>query len=597
MAKMIPALSAVRFDEMESNAERTFYKWCKDALPSTITVFYSVRWTVNEAGHLRDGEADFVICDELGGVLVVEVKGGGVSYSTRDGVWSTRDKHGTVHKLKRSPFAQARDSKYSLQKYLSSFAAWKRTFPKQLPQFGHAAIFPDLDSVEQFKSFESPLEIIGGRNDGGNALASWVRLALGSKNWNHLELGKGGVSALEAALAPQVQIRPLLRATIEDSEVQRIELSTNQSSVLSHLSRYNRAAITGGAGTGKTILAVEKARRLAEEGKKTLLLCYNRALAQLLAKSLAAVPNAAAETFHEFCGRMVRRAQQLTGLDLIAQIRQERPEWDLFDHVLPEALVRSADIVGVRFDAIVVDEGQDFRSDFWFPIELFLASEERGIFYIFFDENQRLYMDTLHLPVTTVPFVLTRNCRNATAIHDVAYKFYMGDPIDSSKIVGDVVVVEGLSLPGNARHIAKTITELIVSESVDPDDICVLVAGAPKLDYFDALEATTIPRSARWSSVSDGSANTSKEITLTTVYQFKGLESHIVFLWGMETASRSERAELFYVGASRAKTRLYIVLDASSPDYEELRSGPRQPNLRPSVIECNRGGGRARELP
>ena len=559
---MIPALSALGMSAVESNAERTFYGWCRDFLPSSMTVLYSVRWTYRESGKFRDGEADFVICDENCGVVIVEVKGGGVRRGPMTGEWETVDRNGRVSKLKRSPIAQARDSKYALLKFLEETPGWRRLFPQAKPWFAHAAFFPDLDRIDPLVGVDSPMELIGGRIQGGPKLRQWLNGVNGPSGQEIVKVGPGGVAALVAALVPAIDVRPLIKSALDEAEAQRMVLSVNQSSTLSNLSRYNRASITGGAGTGKTVLAVEKTRRLAGEGKKTLLLCYNRPLARVLAKSLEAFPNAGAMTFHELCGRMLQKVKFDTRRDLKLEVQQEHPDWDLYDRVLPEALARAAEFVEDRFDAVIVDEGQDFRSSYWFPIELFTKDGESGTLYVFFDENQRLYGGTDTNPIATQPFLLNRNCRNAVPIHRLAYTFYEGDPIESSEIVGKVSRIDAPSLIVGARAIANTINDLVGSERVDTNQICVLIAGTPKVDFIEALESLVLAKNVRWRGIDD--QPTERSILVTTVQQFKGLESDVVFLWGIDLALESDREELVYVGASRAKSHLYLVDDSSS---------------------------------
>jgi hypothetical protein len=557
MATMIPALSNLRLNEIGSRAELRFYSWCRDALPNSFTVFYSLRWTYKEANRLRDGEADFVICDENGGVLIVEVKGGGVRFDPLSDTWQTIDRNGKAFPLKRSPIAQARDSKYTLQKFLDEAPAWRRVFPFARPRFGHAAFFPDLDKIDQFVGIDAPPEVIGGRLQGGDGFQEWASRANGSDTGHTVALGPAGVSALVESLVPAIDVRPLLRSALDEAELQRVVLSTNQSATLSSLSRHNRASITGGAGTGKTILAVEKAKRLAADGNKTLLLCYNRPLARMLSKALEAFPNAGAQTFHEFCGRMILKVKQETRRDLKLEVESEHKDWDLYDQVLPEALARAAEMYVERFDAIVVDEGQDFKNTYWFPIELFTRDEERGTLYIFFDENQRLYGGEVSNPIKSEPFLLTRNCRNAVPIHRLAYKYYDGDTIEASQIAGEAMQIFSDSIILGARAIAESINDLIGSEGVEPGSICVLIAGSPKFDYIEKLESTVLAKNVKWRSMDDEQAP--KSILIATVQQFKGLESEIVYLWGIDSALDADRGELIYVGASRAKSRLYTV--------------------------------------
>jgi hypothetical protein len=76
---------------------------------------------------------------------------------------------------------------------------------------------------------------------------------------------------------------------------------------------------SGGAGTGKTLLAVEKVRQLAKMDLTVLLLCYNRPLADTLALGLQDEPRVLALSFHQLCDRRIRQMHQATGRNLLGE--------------------------------------------------------------------------------------------------------------------------------------------------------------------------------------------------------------------------------------------------------------------------------------
>src|SRR6185436_3796758 len=92
----------------------------------------------------------------------------------------------------------------------------------------------------------------------------------------------------------------------EDREI--VRLTEEQFYLLDVLSRTRRAAIGGCAGSGKTFLAVEKAKRLAREEFRTLLTCFNRPLADFLAEVTQGTPNLEVKNFHALCASIIREA-------------------------------------------------------------------------------------------------------------------------------------------------------------------------------------------------------------------------------------------------------------------------------------------------
>ena len=88
------------------------------------------------------------------------------------------------------------------------------------------------------------------------------------------------------------------------------------------------------------------------------------------------------------------------------------------------------------YDAIVCDEGQDFREEFWVPLELLLTDYDSSPLYVFYDDNQNLYARAGTFPIRDEPFSLTTNCRNTAPIHEAAYKHYKGVPVSPPDIQG-----------------------------------------------------------------------------------------------------------------------------------------------------------------
>ena len=557
MVRLYPDYSG-NYAEDTPTAEIKFYEVCA-TLKGDFHVFHSVGWITRTEGGARDGEADFLICHPVRGFLVVEVKGGRIRADYRTGKWSSIDRNGREHDIK-DPFRQSMKGKFNILSKLKEHRDWARLGLKKVSA-GHAAFFPDVDDGRALQGPNAPNEIIGDRSDISN-LDGWLDQAFSywssnDANFQVNPLGAGGVQLMQRIFARVVEARPLLSTQISLDESKRLHLTNRQIQTLALLSKQRRVAISGGAGTGKTVLAVEKAKRLADDGFKTLLTCYNVPLAEHLERVCNGHDNLEVVGFHRLCKRIVDRVERESGRDLVAEAKASFPGMDLWDHYFPIALAYALDVVDARYDAIVVDEGQDFGEEYWLPIEMLLHDGNSSPLYIFHDENQDVYTRASSFPVDASPVTLSFNCRNTKAIHEAAYHYYNGPLIDPPELDGeDVQVIVAPDLHSQAKKIQKFISRLITVEKVPSTCIVVLIADRIKRkEYENSLQRLPLPSGVSWNMV----ANVRRSgVAVETVARFKGLESDILVLWGLDELPSDERRETLYVGISRAKSILKL---------------------------------------
>ncbi|MFP3743057.1 ATP-binding domain-containing protein [Achromobacter sp. SIMBA_011] len=556
MARMIPTLTEEQLRGLKSQAEARFYEECRRQLPEDVLVIYSANWVFrNGKDWLLEGEADFVIAVPQSGVFAIEVKGGGVSFDAPTGRWQSIDRHGDRHDIK-DPFRQASGERHAIKDQLLGHVLWRRWRGTRLT-LGHAVVLPDIHDVRPLLAPDRQRPTIAVTAD-VLALEPWLDQLLAF--WtqpNDDPLGRQGVQLVEEIYSSSVEVRPALRAVLDAAEQTRIRLTTNQAKVLRVLGGRKRAVISGGAGTGKTLIAVHKARLLAETVENVLLLCYNRPLAVALAQGLADQPRVTVLNFHQLCDRRIGEARR-AGRDVMAEAIEAFPgssQKYAFEVQMPYALALANELLGGAFDAIVIDEAQDFSDDYWFALEELLNDEEEGALYLFLDENQALYRKHANLPVADEPFPLLANCRNTVPIHRMGYAFYKGEAIDDPDLPGDDVLraaVEGDSQ--QAVAIANIVRQLL-TEAVSPEDIAVLLAKRPKVHLYDLLQKQKLP-AATWSVEVPGQR---RAVLIDTVGRFKGLEASVVILWVGEELVNEGLLEYFYVGVTRAKTLLYLV--------------------------------------
>ena len=558
MATIIPELSEAQLNGLKSRGEAKVYRALRDRLPQDYVVLFQVGWILRrEEEQARDGETDFLVCHPDKGYLCIEVKGGGVGFEAASGEWFSVDSRQHRHVVN-NPIGQALKAKYSIRSKLNEHPRWRDLSLGNVLR-GHTVFFPDVGDTSVLSRPDMPAVLIGSaktlqepREWIDNAFSYW-----GNDAGSFTPIGRRGIDVVREVFARSFVVAPLVASRLADQEARRLVLTADQMRVLDFLRSHRRVAVSGGAGTGKTVLAVEKARRLASEGFKTLLTCYNRPLADHLSSMCVGTSNLDVMSFHQLCHQQVDKANRSSGRNLVAEAKVTYPGKDLYDVQWPNALAYSLEVLPDRYDAIVCDEGQDFREEYWVPLELLLSDYDRAPLYVFYDDNQNIYARVGTFPIQEEPFTLTTNCRNTAPIHIAAYKRYKGVPVSPPDIEGEDVQFEASSgRDAQAAKISAKIVDLIARQSVAAGDITILIAdGLRKADYYAALKRLPLPRPASW--LEEGVRN-SNRVLIDTIQRFKGLESPIVFLWGLDTIDLARSEELLYVGISRAKSVLIV---------------------------------------
>lgn len=559
MATMRPNLGEEQLKALRSQAEAKFYRACRDQLPDDVLVIHSASWIYRDRlGRLREGEADFTLVFPNAGLLTVEVKGGGVATNAVTGQWTSTGRDGSTFDIK-DPFRQAQSEKYAILDQVKGHATWRR-WPGQRVISGHAVVFPDLHDIRSLAHANRPLDIIGGKPDLDDLPAWTAKVNAFWRTDDTQDLGTGGVTLVENILCSSVEVRAILRSELEYAEAELVRLTERQARILRIIGGRKRAVIAGGAGTGKTLIAIEKARQLAAAGQKVLLLCYNRPLADAIAHSLTSIPTLTVMSFHQLCERRIDMARQLAGRDFLAEAAEAYPgttSKHKFDVQMPFALaLANESFPNDAYDSVIVDEAQDFSDEYWFGVETLLKDPTEGAFYLFTDQNQAIYKRKGELPVKEEPFYLTSNCRNTAPIHALAYGFYQGAAVDVPELAGPRVEIARLESDAEqASAIDTRLRHLLTQEKVAASDIVILLAKRPKNALFAALSRNRLPGATTWSfeQRSQGS------VLVDTVARFKGLEAPVIILWLGDEIVAAEERETLYVGTSRAKYLLYVV--------------------------------------
>ncbi len=510
-------------------SEQMVLDFLEKKLPDDWVVFHSFKYVGHDnLNHKWDGEVDFLLFHEGMGFLVLEVKGGIISYT--DGQW--RQNGRLIY-----PIDQARKNKYAIMNILQE--KWARPVPLR---YAHAVCFPDCTPENKEWPPEADGIVITG-DDLHNIEDIAVRLIEGAALPSGI-CGKITVQEVIDILSPEFEYVPKLKKLFYREKNQFSILTQQQSMMLHTLKPLKKVVFEGCAGTGKTSLAIRKALDEAAFGGKVLLLCFN----ELLAKKIKGVCNAGfgritVGAFFDFCVELMKIPRE--------EYDRYRSNPKLYSTVLPDLMDRYLEQCEVIYDAIIVDEGQDFNGRMWQILEKMLVPG--GVFYIFHDPDQNIFREALDIPVFDIPpLPLLFNCRNTRRIFDALepYRTLNAMMPDSSPLGSNVV-----ERRGNCRQLlAEELHRIFVEEKVMQSDVVVL--GAHSLhntclgDDPVVGEYRLVEQPSNWKS---------KDVAYYTYMKFKGCESNVVIVFDVDENDSRWNDRGLYTAMSRAVSHLVVI--------------------------------------
>jgi hypothetical protein len=427
LAHLIPEALPATADMSERLVFESFSQ-----LGETWTVMWDV--PVGQFGRPKAGlrQIDFLLLNEYLGVLIVEVKGGAVKAEA--GEWFTQPRGSTQwKKLQQSPFKQAADQRYTLQRYLTDHLHIDRR------SFAHAVALP-ATKVDGPLGPDAPRELILDVTDLRNPAASLRRVR---DHWGECPtLSAGTVEATVARLRPSFIMTVVAAASaaeaaagIERETRRQTEMVESQVRAYKALLSSDRVVVLGGAGTGKTVIAAKLARQLSSTGSRTLLLCHRAGVHAFLSNLLGqrspqrVFDGDSDQALHVSAwSRLVNGVAARLGGSSMGAASSNLADW----------LLEYRESLAEPFDALVIDEGQEFTHDQIEALSWLLKDPDRSPLYIFADPFQHSGIFTTSTtdrrnknvtyqwmpPIGASPVMLTTNCRNSSQIAEVAARFY-----------------------------------------------------------------------------------------------------------------------------------------------------------------------------
>lgn len=510
------------------------------------------------------GEADIVVLSTRG-FFALEVKGGKVS--CKDGVWTFGEPNGQCYTKKEDPWTQAKGTMFAIQNLLIDVDP---SFKSLLMGFG--VVMP----METFSTTGAEIEpaVLLDKRDFKRNLGFYLGDL--QRHWTGAYQAKHGhaprlpttadIRAARRILRPDVDSAFSIGSYLTGVDSALVQLSGDQIRASRRMAANPRTIVRGKAGTGKTIIALERAKQLSGEGCRVLFLCFNQLLAQHIQASLAGDPRAKGidvHHVHSLYSEVIGKA------GMQDRLQDASDEQELFAVTYPRVFVEAALECGLSpWHALVIDEAQDLLTpDNIDAFDLMLGSPgiNHGRWNIFFDRFQNIYATEVQdavdkrLAEAQPAFDdLFENCRNTKQV-----------AIQASIISGIDLAIEGAPDGPECNNIwyrdAKTfqtgldkLVASLLAQDVSPHDIAILSTRRREKSMVAGIQTIAgVP-------LVDAGAAKGRDLIFSTMHSFKGLERQVVIAIDMAGIGNPGYSMLHYAGLSRARGLLHAFLPESA---------------------------------
>lgn len=555
-----------------SAAERRIFDLLKnDPDTNGWTVIHSLGLT--RRGRKPYGEIDFVVLIPGSGILCLEIKGGRVA--CKDGVWTTTNREGKTFEMNRSPFMQAMEGMQAVRKAVEKKFGGGHAAATAV--FGRGVVFPDVQMpAEPFEwekwegidhdDLRQPISVAL------QHMAREQRKKLGIPISNPEPLS-ATLRLIQQFLRPDFEPVVTKPAQLHETEVSLLRLTEEQYDGLDLLADNERCLFEGAAGTGKTMLALEYAKRSSSAGHRTLLLCFNKLLGEWFRSQVT-----------EFEGKELLTAgrhYQLLREVIIAspfeaefQAKEKQDSGpELYATIYPFYGQLALDGAANPFDVVVIDEAQDLlKPGILDVLNVWLKGGLAGGRWAIFGDFRRQAIfenstgDEMKALLTSrVPVFskgrLRQNCRNTRNIGEetALLSGFASPPYRMGQIEGPPVDYHYYQTAETQSAALAEVLRRLLRDGVKPEEIVVVsklrlensgLKGMDGGNDFRLMEvAGFIPAKSR-----------TPIIPFATIQAFKGMESKVVVLCDVEEVAEGEPQALLYVGMSRARSLLIVLL-------------------------------------
>lgn len=507
---------------LPTDSERIVYQELKNQLPDSFDVFYSVSWTSYHAGRLVKSEADFIIASPDYGFLCLEVKGGS-GIRIEDNIWYLSDAIHGERKLNVSPYEQAEKNMYYFAQAFSS-----KYNMRYAGIHGAGVIFPFYPVDEDLQLSHRDRICTIDSND-LNTLHDRIKRMF--RFWAGTAYGRrlypiSQHRAFLELIRDRVAISAAAGALVRYKERQLNVINRVQDNYIYLLSNIRQFYIRGGAGTGKTWIAMKMAKAEADHsGQKVLFACTSMPLAKMVKQHIG---------------------NSVDVYDMRSLFAQISENMDNYQPPLYRGISDGLVAALPKYDAIFIDEAQDFTVEWAGIIRKLLSDENNSRLGVFYDDVQVLREDSFGagFGIAALPYLLHENIRNTANIYNwVSKKTKLGTDMIANPVEGPSPVTEIITERGQlVLFLENLLKRYLEDEYLKNDSLVILVES--KDEFISSFPEGV----AKWTFVS-GRPQSENEVSVYSVEEYKGLEANLVIY----IHDQNTPENINYIAYTRAK--------------------------------------------
>ena len=510
--------------------------------------------------NVDDAQVDFLILHKTIGGIILEVKGGRIETyldPNNEYKWLSINRKNEKFSIK-DPFLQSKDQAWKLKRYLKDIKTMMHSF-----NFVNAAAFPDVQKIDFESPFMNDLNTFSREDFNNNLGFQFKKLLQNVQQRPHTEQT---LQQLHNYLLPIFKTNSTLQSSFDFMDEQFNEATEEQFKAMIEIEENSKLYVKGPAGTGKTLIAINFAKRMLENNKTVFFACYTQNLGEYLKSEFSQYENIFTGNIHSLLreifslvsGEMPfdnedkkKKFEEYTN-DMNSWINDNGTDTFIFE---AQNLYRLFEILDIKINTVLIDECQDFSLEAQEGISLLNLYSDEPKFYMFGDPNQTQLSEWK--PLFTEPTrTLSKNMRNSNEINEFINKLFALD-VENSGISDDLnvdyEVLSGFELNNQKIEIQEKLPKILhnlTTEGVELSQIAILglhAGHANDIRHLSALGKKIYELD---------------EITVDSALRYKGLEKDVVIAIfpDYKVSNTQLLKSQIYTGITRPQKKLILLI-------------------------------------